>query len=58
MKQRKTEIMWDNVKVREKRRKKAFIEEVKTFMPNATSMSANSTPALSRKSSHSSTTHK
>ena len=37
MNQRKTlEIMWVNVNVGEKRRKKAFMEELKTLEPKTT----------------------
>ena len=30
------ETMWINVKIREKRREKVFMEEVKTFQPKTT----------------------
>ena len=33
MNRRKTEIKWVNIKVQEKRREKAFIEELKAFEP-------------------------
>ena len=49
MNQRKTlEIVLANVKVLERKREKAFVQEIKIFQQKNNSIPANSTPVLSR----------
>lgn len=43
--------MLPNVKIRERKRKKAFVQEIKIFRQKNNSIPTNSTPALSRTSS-------